>query len=143
MKFMLCFSFTILLGIPVLANDKNASKVTEDNIFNITSGIEDSDEITFDNYRTITGIAKEGTIIEITNILNSEEEKNYKIEVGSSGVFSIDIELFTGYNNIEIKATEDKTTQNIKQSIRKLDQNVKEKISSKELVLPGDSILMQ
>lgn len=95
----------------VYAGPLDAETAEQELGLSVTSGIDMSKETqsTFDDSKTIAGVANQGTAIEIsvsTKDANGEltENENFEIEVGASGIFSQTVELSLGENVISITA---------------------------------------
>ncbi len=105
--FLLCTSF-------VYARSLDAETAEQELGFSVTSGIDMSKETqsTFDDSKTISGIADQGTAIEIsvsTKDANGDlkESANFQLEVGASGMFSQTVELSLGENVVAITASKE------------------------------------
>lgn len=79
--------------------------------FSITDGIDFDKKVesTFDESRTISGSAQEGTAVSISVYLKNangelKEQSAYDIDVGASGLFSQAVELSIGENVVKITA---------------------------------------
>lgn len=101
--------------------------------------------VTFDTYRTITGIADENTVITII-VLNEIDDElieivEYKNTVGVSGIFSQDVHLNVADNVIIIKATKDNMEDEIITTIRRMGLDIKSEIEGQNIALPGRSII--
>ncbi len=95
----------------VYAGPLDAETAEQELGLSVTSGIDMSKETqsTFDDSKTIAGVANQGTAIEIsvsTKDANGEltENESFEIEVGASGIFSQTVELSLGENVISITA---------------------------------------
>ena len=105
--------FSIIVVLFVMSTSifvyADSSKTNED-IVKITSDFNFDDEkiSTFNNERTITGSAKEGTVIEISistkNFTGRFREVDvYMITVGKSGIFSQAVSLSIGENLVTMQ----------------------------------------
>lgn len=119
-------------------------------IFQITGGLgEEGTEliVTFDTHRTITGVADEGTVINIQvfNEIYDELIKiiNYENIVGASRVFSQDIILDVADNIIRVIVVEDDVEIILKTIvIRRICLEIKHEIEGQGIVLPGQSRIL-
>lgn len=116
--------------------------------FQITGGVsEDNPElqVTFDTYRTITGISDEGTTISISVLNNIDGQliEVFDIEdvVGISGLFSYDVPLQVTDNVITIRAAKDNMKSLITTTIRRIGLDIKHEIEGQSITLPGRSII--
>ena len=132
--------------INVYAHD-NIMSVPE---FQITGGLGDDGTeliVTFDTHRTITGIADEGTIINI-QVLNEIYDElikivNYENVVGASRVFSQDIILDVTDNVIKVIIIEDDVEIVVKTiTIRRMSLDIKHEIEGQGIALPGQGIVL-
>lgn len=106
---LLCFAPASAYAAPLTAQESQQEAQKLD--FGITDGInqDKKTESTFDESRTISGSAQEGTAVSInvytksaSGALNKKSE--YGIEVGASGLFSQAIALSVGENVVKITA---------------------------------------
>lgn len=111
--FLMCF-FPMSAYAGPLASTGTQEETTVELEFSITDGIdfEKKTESTFDESRTISGSAQEGTNVSISVYLKNasgalKEQSTYGIEVGTSGLFSQAVELSIGENVIKIKAEQE------------------------------------
>lgn len=123
------------------------ANTTPVNNLQITGGLGEEDTgllVTFDTYRTITGISDEGTVITIIvlNEIDDEFIKIYEYEniVGVSGIFSQDVELNVADNIIIITATKDSGEEEIITTIRRMGLDIKSEIEGQNIALPGRGI---
>ena len=118
------FAMTVLLLLSVApvsayadtlnAVDSNPETVTtqlQEVEFTVSGGIrtDGKTEATFDETRTISGSAEEGTLVTINVSMKdasgeTESEDSYSLEVGVSGLFSQTIDLCLGENVITVTA---------------------------------------
>ena len=116
-KFSIAFIVVMLFCFaPVLvyAGPLDAETAEQELGLSVTSGIDMSKEpqSTFDDTKTIAGVANQGTAIEIsvsTKDANGDltESANFEIEVGASGIFSQTVELNLGENVVSITASKE------------------------------------
>ena len=116
-KFSIAFIVVMLFCFaPVLvyAGPLDAETAEQELGLSVTSGIDMSKETqsTFDDTKTIAGVANQGTAIEIsvsTKDANGELTENalFEIEVGASGIFSQTVELSLGENVVSITASKE------------------------------------
>lgn len=114
--------------------------------FEITDGITRSKktESTFDDSRTISGVAEKGTLIVISVSTRNaegdlEENACYDMEVGASGLFSQAIELEIGENVVEITASKDeRETVSKKAVIKRKKREIKKELEN-TICIPGDT----
>lgn len=151
-----------ILPFTALANDTDILS-DDDKIeisFKITSGLDlnKEKESTFDKKRTISGTAKDGTMVTINVYSDSEpdssqngeetevssnsdykEEQFYEIAVGASGIFSQTIYLNLGENTIDI-TVESEDSETIEKSfiINRKSREIKQELE-KTIVLPGET----
>lgn len=119
-KISAVFIFAMLFcSLPYIAyaGPLNATEVVEENQereldFSITSGIDLSkkSQSTFDSSRTISGVAEQGTAVEINvSTKDADGEWNdpvrYETLVGASGLFSHTVTLALGDNLVEVSAS--------------------------------------
>lgn len=119
-KISAVFIFAMLFcSLPYIAyaGPLNAAEVVEENQereldFSITSGIDLSkkSQSTFDSSRTISGVAEQGTAVEI-NVSTKDADGEwtdpvcYETLVGASGLFSHTVTLALGDNLVEVSAS--------------------------------------
>lgn len=116
-KFSIAFIVVMLFcfaPVFVYARPLDAETAEQELGFSVTSGIDMSKETqsTFDDSKTISGIADQGTAIEIsvsTKDANGDlkESANFQLEVGASGMFSQTVELSLGENVVAITASKE------------------------------------
>lgn len=114
----------------------------------ITGGISEENpdlQVTFDTYRTITGISDEGTTINI-RVLNNIDGKlvesfTIKDVVGVSGLFSYDLPLQVADNIIRVEATKDNMESITITTIRRIGLEIKHEIEGQSIALPGRNIV--
>ena len=111
-KFSIAFIVVMLFcfaPVFVYARPLDAEAAKQELGFSVTSGIDMSKQTqsTFDDSKTIAGVANQGTAIEISvssKDANGDltENANFVLEVGVSGIFSQTVELSLGENVVEI-----------------------------------------
>ncbi|MCI1958117.1 MAG: hypothetical protein LKJ25_00640 [Clostridia bacterium] len=110
----------------------------ENNIgFGITGGIDTTKDsiVTFDDTRTISGKANNGTDIDISVYTKSfagnyKEKYNYKLNVGLSGLFSQTVSLNIGENLICINAEKDGETAGEEVTVKRKADEIKNKLEN-------------
>lgn len=114
--------------------------------FEITDGILSSKktESTFDDSRTISGVADQGALIVISVSTKDaegdlEENASYDMEVGASGLFSQTIELAIGENIVEITASKDGCEPIIKDAVIKRKKREIKTELEKVISIPGNT----
>lgn len=113
--------------------------------FSITDGVNSfkKTESTFDDSRTISGVAETGTIVEFeVQNLNSrgkvKETTTYEVEIGASGIFSQTIDLDIGENVITITASKENCTPIEKEvTIKRKEKSIKNELES-SIIIPGN-----
>lgn len=116
------------------------------NKFAITNGLEYKTEYTFDEKRTITGIADKDSIITISILEKIDSKKTESDEfltletydnivVGKSEIFSEDITLKLGESIIKIEAIKGNSQSQVIFYINRLDTKVKSQLEN--IVLPN------
>ena len=116
-KFSIAFIVVMLFcfaPVFVYARPLDAEAAKQELGFSVTSGIDMSKQTqsTFDDSKTIAGVANQGTAIEISvssKDANGDltENANFVLEVGVSGIFSQTVELSLGENVVEITASKE------------------------------------
>ncbi len=116
-KFSIAFIVVMLFcfaPVFVYAGPLDAEAAKQELGFSVTSGIDMSKETqsTFDDSKTIAGVANQGTAIEISvssKDANGDltENTSFLLEVGASGIFSQTVELSLGENVVEITASKE------------------------------------
>lgn len=94
-------------------------------------------EITFDATRSVTGRAASDTRLRVYTGNADSFFAVSDIITGSSGVFSIDIELQEGENLIALVFEKDETTVIVVSSIRRMSEEVKLELGNSAGLLPG------
>lgn len=115
--------------------------------FEITGGIDyfDKTESTFDTSRTITGLSEDGSVVDIcVYTVNTKgdlvERDSYTFDVGVSGIFSQDIDLYVGENVIIASSTmEGKETTELEATIRRKKKAIKVELEN-SISLPGEGL---
>lgn len=131
------FLFIMILPICVYAAQPNAN-------LEIKSGIDNFDkaESTFDESRTISGLADNGASVVIgvyTKNTKGELKANesYTISVGPSGLFSQSIDLCLGENVVQITASQEGVLDTAKTAvIKRKNRAIKDKLEN-EISIPG------
>lgn len=131
-------------SISVLAASTSATVPVDR--FGITSGIDVSKttDTTFDSTRIISGTAEKGTeivisVYEVTSNQGVETQKlanEYKLTVGSTGIFSQTIALSEGKNYVAVEATKDGKYSNASTTINRKGTVIKT-VLSQHIALPG------
>lgn len=150
-KFLLSLIFTMLLCLfpcAVYAGPLDAmtemQEAEKELSFSVTSGIDLSKEMqsTFDSSRTISGIAEQGTEVEIyVSTMDASGEVNagdcYGMAVGASGLFSQTIQLGIGENIVEIVASKENYEPVCQSTIlKRKKKEIKEELE-KTISIPG------
>lgn len=102
-------------------------------------------EVTFDEYRTVTGTAPYTTTINLVlltykNDDSEESETKFHSEehvVGLAGVFSLDVPLAQGYNIVILIFTTEDTVAVMVSQINRMDMEIKLELGNPSLTLPG------
>lgn len=126
--------------------DSDGEEELESVEFEITDGITLSKktESTFDDSRTISGVAEKGALIVIrvsTKNAEGDLEENacYDMEVGASGLFSQAIELEIGENVVEITASKENHETISKQTVIKRKKREIKKELENTICIPGNT----
>ena len=113
--------------------------------FTITHGIDPNKpyEITFDKSRSITGAAPKDTSVFITvyDVTDPEDKKvdsRYNVMVGSSGMFSQDINFVEGRNYVVVAAVNGDKRSEVSATISRKKYEIKN-VLSQYIALPGQS----
>ena len=121
------FTFIAFLNINVDAEE----------IVNITSGLSDEYEVTFDTYKVISGEAKEGTKVVLKQYVQTYDE-NSKYDLKKVSIYNIGLtEFFTetfkldiGINKMSIEASYKDETLFDEYLVSKKDEKIKEELKS-------------
>lgn len=140
------FGFVLIFGIIISSMSVFAGQ-TNNVQLEITGGIKyyDKAESTFDEERSITGLVEEGATVDIyvytKNIKGELVERNvYAFDVGASGIFSQNVNLYIGENVITISAMkEGKETTSTQATIKRKKQEIKKELEN-SISIPGESI---
>ncbi len=109
--------------------------VNAEEIVNITSGITDEYEVTFDTYKIISGEAKEGTKVVLKQYVqtNDEEYDLKKVAIYNIGLtefFTDTFKLDVGMNKMSLEASYKDQTVTNEYLISKKDEKIKEELKS-------------
>jgi len=131
-----------------MAFPMTATAHTPVNNFKITSGIDTNKttEITFDSNKIISGTAEAGAQVSINIyepvVANGQTTnkliRNYNIIVGSTGIFSQNINLRHGVNYIVVVATKDARQSEVRTTIVRKKIELKTTLAQ-SIVVPGRS----
>lgn len=154
MKKIIFFVLTLItmyFSTAIIYADSLTSSVSEENvqksvIFEVTGGIEsfDKKESTFDETRVVSGVAEDGTDIEISVFTkdlkgNLNEKEVYSINVGESGIFSQTVNLYVGENILEFKAAKEGLEEvELQAEIKRKKREIKTELEN-GISLPGGS----
>lgn len=139
----LIFAFIISISVStVFANGTSLESLAS---FEITSGLPKEIESTFDDSRTIIGIAEKNTnvTVSVSHAADGEEEPEvtdyFEITVGASGMFSQSIHLQMGENTVVVTAAKGKYQSEKVALIKRKDKEIKLELEQ-GLALPGQNI---
>ncbi len=144
-KIKLFATLTVIITMLISANAFAADYYGEPDVIEITGGIdmEKDSESTFDDSRTITGRAECGTYIIINVCMLDEDNEltvidSYETEVGVSGYFSKNIEIYEGENIIFIST--DDGSANVVALIKRKSEKIKNRLE-RVVCMPGDGLI--